>query len=110
MTKLTTEFGYRLTYTIPHEAYYKSVITDVSIGVQKAADEGGVAWEFSIVEKRNIGLRVEVFDDAWAAFAEIPELFAELARSGRTNLGGVRGILDDLGFEDATQRVEGARR
>lgn len=106
MTTLTTDAGYRLTYTIPHEAYYKSAFTDVSIGVQKSANEGGVAWEFSIVQHGNVGLRVEIFDDAWQAFTEIPEFFAELAKAGRTTLDGVREILDDLGFADRTQRVE----
>jgi len=106
MTNLTTESGYRLVYVIPQDAWYRNVVTEVSITVSKAADEGGCAWEFSVVEHRDIGIRVEVFGDAFDAFAEIPEFFAELAKVGRTTLDGVREILDDLGFADATERTQ----
>jgi hypothetical protein len=109
MTRLTTDPGYSLNYVVPHEAFYCRVVNDVSVTVQKSADDGGCAWEFSVVEHPRIGIRVEVFDDAFAAFVEVPEFFTALAQSRRSNLDSVREILDDLGFEDATQRVERAR-
>ncbi len=110
---LTTDPGYQLTYTVYQEAWYAQPGQRPELVVTKATKEGGCAWEFTIedyTEKLNHpAIRVQIFDDAWQAFAEIPELFAELARNGRSTLADVQGILDGLGFVDATERTEEVR-
>ncbi len=109
MTRLTTDPGYQLTYIATHEAYYARDDQERTLNVVKAADAGGCAWEFNIVDHSErldtAAVRVEIFDDAWQAFAEIPDLFAALAEIGESSLDEVRQILDQLGFTDATERV-----
>ncbi len=103
---LSTEPGFRLAYIVPHEAHYRNVVTERSVTVMKAADRGGVGWEFEVVEHRGNGIRVEMFDDAFAAFAEIAPLFTALAEDPPGSLDDVRVLLDRLGFTDATQRTD----
>lgn len=110
---LTTDPGYRLEYIVSDDAWYaeanRHVNTDPYLNIAKVADGGGCAWEFQIVDKsRTIGqpaTRVEVFDDAFAAFAEVTPLFAAIADEHPAALDEVREILDRFGFADATTRV-----
>lgn len=108
----TTDPGYRLEYVISHEAWYAqySPDPDPSITVSKAHHEGGVAWEFSIVDRRRtIGkpaIQVKVFDDAFATFTELAPLFRRLAHEQPTTLDEVEVILTELGFVDVTARTD----
>src|ERR1051325_118731 len=110
MPTLKAEPGYRYSYIASHETWYADRTRKPALNIVKRAVDGGCAWEFNVVEHAGIGVRADIFDDAWTAFTEIPELFAELARAGhRTMLTEVREILNDLGFEDATERVKPIR-
>lgn len=69
---------------------------------------GGCRWEFAIDEEDAGGrcLRVKIYDEAWAAFTEVPEFFAALAELGRGAMTeDVVPVLDRLGFRDMTARV-----
>ncbi len=110
MSTLTTEAGYRPVYHVAHAADYWPRGRGRELWIQKAHVDGGCAWEFGVVEVDNIGVRIGVFDDAWSAFTEIPEFFAELARLGKGgSLTDICRILDDLGFTDATERANPSR-
>lgn len=92
-------------YYVSHEAwYYTSAIGGPEIMVTARSEDGGCAWEFGVRQVRDIAIRVEVFSDAWAAFAQIPEFFATLAEEGADTLDAVREILDRLGAKDITDR------
>lgn len=100
-----------LAYVISHEAWYANSIPDRNpeINVMASAEGGGVAWEFT-VEEVDLGssgpaIRVKVFEDAFAAFTQLPEFFALLAAEKTDTLDGVRGILDRLGAVDETERA-----
>jgi hypothetical protein len=95
-----------LTYTVSHEIWYaKTIGQRPEIMVSLSSPTGRCTWEFGVRQVGNFGVRVEVFDDAWAAFTAIPEFFARLAALGRrATLDDVRGILDSLGFQDVTDR------
>ena len=104
----------RLAYIVSHEAWYARSMPDgqPEMSVMAAADGGGVAWEFT-VEEVELGpprpaLRIKVFDDAFAAFTQIPEFFAALATGDYTTLDAVRSLLDGLGAADDTDRKGGA--
>jgi len=102
--------GCRLAYTIAHEAWYPSVITDPHISVAASViDGGGVAWEF-IVEERELrhdekAIRVGVFDDAFEVFEHVPEFFAALSEKKPRTLGEVVDVLKALGAVDETEYV-----
>ena len=79
----------RLAYIVSHEAWYARSMPDrqPEMSVMAAAEGGGCAWEFTITEAdfENRGMHpisVRLFDDAFAAFAQIPEFFAALATGG----------------------------
>ena len=102
-----------LAYSVFHEAWYASVPGNVrqpEIGVAASAEGsgGGVAWEFAVeeVDLSPTAIRVRVFDDAFAAFAEMPEFFAALAAEKITTLAQVRELLDRLGAVDETSREQ----
>jgi hypothetical protein len=102
-----------LAYVVSHEAWYANAMPDrhPEINVMAAAEGGGVAWEFS-VEEVDLGssgpaIRVKVFDDAFAAFAQLPEFFALLAAEKADTLDSVCRILDRLGAADETERRSG---
>jgi hypothetical protein len=100
-----------LAYIVSHEAWYANAMPErhPEINVVAAADGGGCAWEF-MVEEVDLGsggtpIRVKVFDDAFAAFEEMPEFFASLAAEKTGTLDGVRSILDRMGAVDETDRT-----
>lgn len=103
-----------LAYTVNHESkYYRlyreatGTMTGRSLGVAASASGGGVAWEF-VVEEHRLGkgaVQLQIFDDAFAALAQIPEFFAALAEQEPTSLDAVRAILDELGAVDQTTRA-----
>jgi hypothetical protein len=97
-----------LAYIVSHEAWYYRGDGKPSLSVSASANGGGVAWEFEIEEMELGGkpvTRVKVFDDAYAAFAQVPELFAALADGAGTTLTACRGLLDMLGAADETGRT-----
>jgi len=104
----------RFAYIVNQEAWYSKVLTDEpkEIMVMAAADDGGVAWEFG-VEERVLGgetvVQLHPFNDAFDAFAQIPDFFAALAEEKPSTLDGVRGILDRLGAVDRTERTRANR-
>jgi hypothetical protein len=98
--------GSRLTYFDYRKAWFGS--SERTIGIAAAVSEagGGDAWNFEVAEV-NLGqygtaLQVRVFDDGFAAFAELPEFFAALAAGGPETLDGVVVLLEDLGAADRT--------
>lgn len=101
-----------LAYVVSHEAWYAQtpgVIDHPEINISASAEGngGGVAWEFT-VEEVDLGshgpaIRAKVFDDAFAAYTQLPEFFARLA-GGITTLKQVQALLDDLGAVDETDR------
>ena len=99
-----------LAYIVSHEAWYANALPDrhPEINVMAAAEGGGCAWEFTVEEvdlgNRNPAVRVKVFDDAFAAFGQIPEFFASLVAEGVTTLDEVRSVLDGMGAADETER------
>jgi hypothetical protein len=100
-----------LAYIVSHEAWYANALPErhPEINVVAAADGGGCAWEFT-VEEVDLGsggtpIRVKVFDDAFAAFEQMPEFFAFLAAEKTDTLDGVRSILDRMGAADETERT-----
>ena len=102
-----------LAYVVSHEAWYweaacASVGDKPHLNVQAAAHGGGVAWEFEVSEHYlgdQFCTRIEMFDDAYAAFADIPEFFALMREHQPGALREVRGILDGLGAADVTKRT-----
>lgn len=95
-------------YVISKEAWYADVVRAPEVNVSASAEDGGVAWEFS-VEEVDLGshtaIRVKVFDDAFAAFEQVPGFFAALAAEKPLTLAEIVGILDRLGARDTTERV-----
>jgi hypothetical protein len=88
---------------------HPAITDEPAINVCASTGGTGVAWEFQIHE-RDIGdsspaIRVCVFDDAWQAFAQIPEFFTALATVEGASLASVRALLDSLGAVDETDRV-----
>lgn len=114
--------GSRLSYVISHEAYYRSVIDGREINVQREAltkdgHHDGVHWEFGFewhdLPSHGDAVQLKMFDDAWQAFSEIPELFAALARrhtgpDGTVSMppAAVAALLDEHGFTDTTPREQ----
>jgi hypothetical protein len=99
-----------LAYIVTREAWYANALPDrhPEINVLAAAEGGGCAWEFTVEEvdlgHRDPAVRVKVFDDAFAVFAQIPEFFAALAAAKVTTLDEVRSVLDGMGAADETER------
>lgn len=102
--------GTRLAYIISHEAWYArypDIVRNPDINIMAAHKDGGVAWEFTVEEIELGGrpvIRVKVFDDAFAAFTQIPEFFTRLATGATTTLDDVRELLDCMGAADETKR------
>jgi hypothetical protein len=100
-----------LAYIVSHEAWYWAAAStpgeEPHLNVQAAADGGGVAWEFDVSEYHLGGklcTRIQMFDDAYEAFAQIPEFFILMREHQPGTLREVRGLLDGLGAVDETQR------
>jgi hypothetical protein len=102
----------RLAYIVSHEAWFArtpGIVDRPEISVCASANDGrGGEWSFGISEvdfgSHGQAIELKVFDDAFAAFAQIPEFFAALAAENITELAGVRALLDRLGAVDQTER------
>ena len=99
-----------LSYIVWHEAWYADASRipgdKPHLNVQAAADDGGVAWEFQIDGYDLSGpvTRLKMFQDSYAAFAQMPEFFEMLAEQRPVTLTEVRDILHALGAVDETPR------
>ncbi|MEU6725536.1 hypothetical protein ABZ917_17655 [Nonomuraea wenchangensis] len=103
----------RFAYVVSHKAWYCDVIDAPSVTVCASALGGGVAWEFAIKEVELGGspvIRAGVFNDAFAAFEQIPEFFATLGEERPSTLDAVVEILGRLGAVDETEYVRPAQR
>jgi hypothetical protein len=103
-----------LAYIVSHEAWYwtasRTPDEKPHLNVQASArgSGGGVAWEFDISEYHLGGkpcTHIEMFNDSYAAFADIAEFFVLMREHQPGTLREVRGILDGLGAVDETQRT-----
>lgn len=106
--------GTHLAYIVNQEAWYAvGVLRDqpptVMVQASAKGQGGGVAWDFAVEDGSDLlgkpGLRLKMWDEAWEAFAQIPEFFAALASGEVTTLADLRGLLDSLGAVDETSRV-----
>ena len=108
--------GSELHYIIGREAWYADACLPsnpqphLSVMAQFPGD--GVAWEFQFTEHSYNGgcIRIEMFDDSFDAYAQVPELFAALTHHAPTSLATLVAILDELGAKDATPRVHASSR
>lgn len=95
-------------YIVSHEAWYSGhrALKDNNPEIMvHGGRDGETDWEFGIRLHRISAIRVEVFADAFAAFADEPALFAALAEERPDTLEQVVEILDRLGFTDHTLRT-----
>jgi hypothetical protein len=105
----------RRTFVNTGEAWYRGtamdngVVDDLNIMVSERPNDG-VLYEFSIKWRMLNGQaipKVEVFEDAWMAFSELPDLFAWLAAQHDKcpPPADVVAALLELGFVDETDRI-----
>src|ERR1051326_1861388 len=100
--------GYTLTYIVQAEAYYAHVVKEPGLSVVlRYDDEGGCRWEFQVKPYdfcTSKAVQLQIFEDAFEAFAMIPEFFEEIRQQKPNSLAEVRQILDGIGAVDATDR------
>jgi hypothetical protein len=101
-----------LAYVVSHEAWYArqpGIVDQRHIMVMASSSGGGCAWEFSVTEhdfgSHGRAIKVGVFDDAFAAFAQIPEFYAALVAEKVETLDETRALLDRMGAVDETERT-----
>lgn len=97
-------------FSIPHEAWYRNTISEKPyIRVGEYYDYGGCAYEFKFVWD-DIGIKLEIYNDAWIAFCKMPEL-VDLMNKIQTQkfnptIEEFSKMLKDIGFKDITSRKE----
>lgn len=99
------------TYIVHSRAWYAEsakLERDVCEAIHIQYAEGSRSWEFSILlyklSPSRSAFRVEMFDDTWSAFTDVPELFRALADRGEdADVGEIEATLTELGFEDVTR-------
>lgn len=97
---------HELTYVVSAESWYARR-GRVDLVVSARSPGGGVAWEFAVLDRADIGcpsIQLSIFTDALTVFGEIPDFFAALATENPTDLPTVRSILDRIGAVDGTTR------
>lgn len=102
-----------LAYIVWHEAWYYDASRipgehpRLMVSASAEGTGGGVAWEFQIdcYDLSGPVTRVKMFQDAYAAFAQIPEFFEMLAEQQPVTMTEVRDILHALGAVDETPRA-----
>lgn len=107
--------GTKLTYVLNHEAWYadanrETLRRDNGTGREisgQVTDHTSITWEFTIREL-HIGERavlLEVFDESWPLFTQVPDLFSGFAELGKDpSLDEIAELLDAVGFTDVTPR------
>ena len=117
MTQLITPApdGYAYGFVQFSRAWYAEAVSlgsDVTdeITVGQYSDDGGCRWEFVIgwhqlhrYRPSDISPRVDVFSDAWQAFAEVPALFSRLSTLDSLTPAECCKLLAELGFTDMTK-------
>lgn len=106
-----------VTFTAWHEACTAQPwLTRPTLEIRRASLDGTeYRWEFTVSDtsteddREDGGLRIAVFEDGLAAFADIPEFFAALSAERPTHLPEVAAILHGLGIADVTVREVPAR-
>ncbi|WP_280393081.1 hypothetical protein [Nocardia wallacei] len=99
-----------LAYAIVDETYYREHTHKErpTLWVSSSCDDGSGDWQFDIEEytfgEGETGTRLLAFGDAYRAFAEVPELFADLAAQQPQTLAAVIEILKRHGAADTTER------
>lgn len=103
--------GSRLVYTLGHKAWYAQAngLTSPELTVTAAMGDGGCAWEF-MVREHDLGrderpIRIDVFDDSFEAYAQIPEFFIAVGVLRPTGIAQVVDILSAFGAVDETPYV-----
>ena len=95
-------------FTIPYEAWYKSVVAgEPHIYVGMYYESGGCDGEFIIVCK-NIGIQLRAFDDSWEVLSRMPELIDLMGRIRieklKPTIEEFSEMLKGIGFKDLTER------
>lgn len=104
--------GAHLAYSVLAEAWYAEACMangrHPEIHIMAAHPEGGVSWEFCaeqyVFGPDNQAVELRIFENAFAAFIQMPEFFLLMEQHRPTTLRGVRDILDGLGAVDETKR------
>ena len=95
-----------------HLAYYDYRATwypsrERAVGISAGGNEGS-AWGFTVAEvdlgEHGTAIQVRIFENAFAAFAQVPEFFRQLALTPGLTLDGVIFLLAELGAADETAR------
>lgn len=105
--------GTHLAYHVMNEAWYWTHRTDApNVMVQASAEGngGGVAWKFRLEEIELGGVahvHLQMFDDSWAAFTQIPEFFETFSSMApNSTLKAVIDVLKAMGAVDETERTK----
>ena len=106
------------TYIVHSRCWYADTVphrdkTLENVTITKPAEGGGVHWEFGIrlrilspnSEYPTRAWLVDVYDDAWAAFRELPPFFSRLSDMKKPTLKKLEGILRECGIVDDTPTV-----
>jgi hypothetical protein len=99
-----------LTYIVCHEDHLHTLTQRDKPAIYVAAvhQEGDHVWEFDVEEHNSPfeqHLQLQIFDDSWDAFEQIPEFFTALRTACPCTLIELRKVLDGLGARDATPRT-----
>lgn len=98
------------TYIVASRAWYAETTLrarDVTEQISVSYRKGKHSWEiiirlYSLTPSRS-AFCIEMFEDTWAAFADVPDLFRALADRGEdVDVGEIEATLTELGFKDAT--------
>lgn len=92
-----------LTYSIGTDTWYWEALAEEHPMIWIAAP----GWEFEVQEhdlNGELTLRLLMFDEDFAAFTQIPELFTALSAQRPSTLAELRVLLDGIGARDVTPR------
>ena len=110
--------GTHLAYVVDHHSWWWPLQPvherqcAVMIMASGRGSGGGIAWEFAVTEHTLLQptpyLRLGMFDHAWPAFTQIPDLFTALAAGSIRNLDALCRLLDEMGAINETDTVNPA--
>lgn len=98
-------------YVNDSESWYSKVegvpLGNPGVYVSARRDSGGSKWEFfARVAGFGRGISLTIYDDAFTAFTDIPGFFAGLSANPPETLAALVFLLDHMGAQDVTERVE----
>jgi hypothetical protein len=104
--------GHVLAYSVTAEMFNSQQLADIGtpalyVNAGPADGGSGVLWEFTVTEHRHGTrklIKLGIFDDAFAAFRDVPEFFAALDAMPAMSIDDVVVILRRLGAVDRTVR------